>query len=216
MSVAERSVGTEMAPDAVRNTFGSEANATPSVETVTPERDAKLQRLRAFIAEKAREPYNPGNRKVLVFSAFADTTEYLFDELTPALKDELGLECAEVNGGRNRTYSLRLRRTSFEDILARFSPASKGLPEAERAKGEIDAVFDIDCISEGQNLQDCGCLVNYDIHWNPVRIIQRFGRIDRLGSSNKEIQLVDFLPDVALDEYIQLGACPAWARWDRA
>ena len=99
MSVAERSVGTEMAPDAVRNTFGSEANATPSVETVTPERDAKLQRLRAFIAEKAREPYNPGNRKVLVFSAFADTTEYLFDELTPALKDELGLECA---GGERR------------------------------------------------------------------------------------------------------------------
>ena len=171
---------------------------------VTPERDAKLAKLRDYIAEKVREPYNEGNRKVLVFTAFADTADYLFEQLAPALKDELGLECAEVAGSANRTYSLRLRRANFENILAHFSPVSKELPAAARAEGEIDVVFATDCISEGQNLQDCDCLVNYDIHWNPVRIIQRFGRIDRLGSTNEQIQLVDFWPDIELDEYIQL------------
>ena len=173
-------------------------------DAVTPERDAKLIRLREYIAEKVTNPYNPGNRKILVFSAFADTTDYLFDQLAGPLKRELGLECAEVNGGANRTYSLKLRRTTFEAILAHFSPKSKELSERDRNAGEIDIVFATDCISEGQNLQDCDCLVNYDIHWNPVRIIQRFGRIDRLGSTNAQIQLVDFWPDVELDEYIQL------------
>lgn len=173
-------------------------------DAVTPERDAKLAKLKDFISEKAMRPFNPGNRKVLVFSAFSDTTTYLFDQLAPWLKSELGMECAEVSGDRNRTYSLKLRRASFENILARFSPVSKELPEAQRAQGEIDVVLATDCISEGQNLQDCDCLVNYDIHWNPVRIIQRFGRIDRLGSRNAEIQLVNFWPDIALDEYIQL------------
>lgn len=173
-------------------------------ETVAPERDAKLIRLFDFIAEKVRKPYNEGNRKVLVFTAFADTADYLFEQLAPRLASELGLECAEVAGSSNRTYSLKLRRTTFEAILSHFSPVSKELPEASHALGEIDVVFATDCISEGQNLQDCDCLVNYDIHWNPVRIIQRFGRIDRLGSANAQIQLVDFWPDIALDEYIQL------------
>lgn len=172
-------------------------------DAVTPERDAKLSRLKSFIAEKVKNPYNDGNRKVLVFSAFSDTTAYLFDELAPWLKRDLGIECAEVSGDTNRTYSLKLRRTTFENILARFSPVSKELPESLR-RDIIDIVFATDCISEGQNLQDCDCLVNYDIHWNPVRIIQRFGRIDRLGSTNAEIQLVNFWPDIALDEYIQL------------
>ena len=173
-------------------------------DAVTPERDAKLARLHEFIVQKVREPYNEGNRKVLVFTAFADTADYLFQQLAPALKEELGLECAEVAGSANRTYALKLRRTTFENILAHFSPLSKELPAAARAEGEIDVVFATDCISEGQNLQDCDCLVNYDIHWNPVRIIQRFGRIDRLGSKNRQIQLVDFWPDIELDEYIQL------------
>ena len=175
-------------------------------DAVTPERDAKLVKLKEFIEDKVRNPYNPGNRKVLVFSAFADTVDYLFDELAGVLSEELGLECAEVAGTRCRTYSLRLPNTTFENVLARFSPESKELPESERVKGGIDIVFATDCISEGQNLQDCDCLVNYDIHWNPVRIIQRFGRIDRLGSRNAQIQLVDFWPDVELDEYIQLEA----------
>ena len=175
-------------------------------DAVTPERDAKLVKLREFIEDKVRNPYNPGNRKVLVFSAFADTVDYLFDELAGVLSEDLGLECAEIAGARCRTYSLRLPNTTFENVLAHFSPESKELPESERVKGGIDIVFATDCISEGQNLQDCDCLVNYDIHWNPVRIIQRFGRIDRLGSRNAQIQLVDFWPDVELDEYIQLEA----------
>ncbi|MEE1209583.1 MAG: DEAD/DEAH box helicase, partial [Parafannyhessea umbonata] len=173
-------------------------------DAVTPERDAKLIKLREFIAEKVANPYNPGNRKILVFSAFADTTDYLFDQLAGPLKRELGLECAEVNGGANRTYSLKLRRTTFEAILAHFSPKSKELSDRDRRAGEIDVVFATDCISEGQNLQDCDCLVNYDIHWNPVRIVQRFGRVDRIGSTNPSIQLVNFWPDVELDEYINL------------
>lgn len=173
-------------------------------DAVTPARDAKLNKLHEFIVDKVRHPYNEGNNKVLVFTAFADTADYLFDQLATRLKDELCLECAEVAGSANRTYSLKLKKTNFENILAHFSPVSKELSEEARKQGEIDIVFATDCISEGQNLQDCDCLVNYDIHWNPVRIIQRFGRIDRLGSTNKQVQLVDFWPDIDLDEYIQL------------
>ena len=171
---------------------------------VTPERDAKLIKLHSYIGEKVRNPFNPGNRKVLIFTAFADTADYLFEQLAPQLKAELGLECAELTGDRNRTWSLKLPRTTFEEVLGHFSPVSKELSDDDRNLGEIDILFATDCISEGQNLQDCDCLVNYDIHWNPVRIIQRFGRIDRLGSNNTQIQLVDFWPDVDLDEYIQL------------
>lgn len=173
-------------------------------ERVTPERDAKLLKLCDFILSKVKNPYNEGNRKILIFTAFADTADYLFEQLSPVLKAQMGLECAEVTGDRNRTYSLKLPRTTFEEVLGHFSPVSKELSEEDRKLGEIDILFATDCISEGQNLQDCDCLVNYDIHWNPVRIIQRFGRIDRLGSTNKQIQLVDFWPDVDLDEYIKL------------
>ena len=171
---------------------------------VTPERDAKLAQLKSFVEDKVRQPYNAGNRKILVFTAFADTADYLFAQLAEPLKRQLGLECAEVTGDGSKTYSLKLLQTTFERVLGHFSPKSKELSESERARGEIDIVFATDCISEGQNLQDCDCLVNYDIHWNPVRIIQRFGRIDRLGSENDQIQLVNFWPDIALDEYIQL------------
>lgn len=173
-------------------------------EEVTPERDAKLAALKQFIDDKISNPFNDGNRKILVFSAFADTVQYLFDQLAKPIANAHGLECAMVTGATGKTYSLKLKRASFENVLAHFSPVSKELSERELAKGEIDILFATDCISEGQNLQDCDCLVNYDIHWNPVRIIQRFGRIDRLGSTNKTIQLVDFWPDIELDEYIQL------------
>lgn len=173
-------------------------------KTVTPDRDQKLLDLKDYIVKKASEPFNPDNRKMLVFSAFSDTANYLYDQLSEPLAKELGLECALVTGDDSKTYSLKLRKTTFSNVLAHFAPVSKELSERDRAKGEIDIVFATDCISEGQNLQDCDCLVNYDIHWNPVRIIQRFGRIDRLGSTNKCIQLVNFWPDIDLDEYIQL------------
>ena len=171
---------------------------------VTPARDAKLVRLTEFLRAKAACPYNPGNAKVLVFSAFADTAAYLFDELAGPLARELGLECALLTGDVARTHALRLPRAGAEQVLARFSPRSKGLSEEERAAGQVDVLFATDCISEGQNLQDCDCVVNYDIHWNPVRIIQRFGRVDRLGSANVRVQLVNFWPDCELDEYINL------------
>ena len=173
-------------------------------EMVGPERDAKLAQLREFIANKVEHPFNPGNRKILVFSAFTSTVTYLFEMLAPELKERYGLECAMVTGAANNTFSLKLPRKSFETVLAHFSPRSKELRASESERGEIDILFATDCISEGQNLQDCDCLVNYDIHWNPVRIIQRFGRIDRLGSMNESIQLVNFWPDIELDEYIKL------------
>ena len=171
---------------------------------ITPERDEKLRVLRELIEQKAASPFNGGNRKILVFSAFADTVNYLYDQLAEPLANELGLECAMVTGDVARTHSLKVKRTTFDTALAHFSPVSKELSDARRRLGEIDILFATDCISEGQNLQDCDCLVNYDIHWNPVRIIQRFGRIDRLGSTNTTIQLVNFWPDIELDEYIQL------------
>lgn len=172
---------------------------------VTPDRDAKLGALRTLIAEKTGAgQINSGNRKVLVFSAFADTVTYLYDQLAPDLQRSHGLTCAQVTGTRNRVTGKRRARGGFEDILGRFSPRSKETNALADREGEIDIVFATDCISEGQNLQDCDCVVNYDVHWNPVRLVQRFGRVDRLGSTNEHIQMVTFWPDVDLESYINL------------
>ena len=174
--------------------------------SVTPERDRKLVALKEMIAAKVRSPINAENRKVIVFTAFADTAAYLYEQLSGWAKGELGVESALVTGtGANRTTFVGLR-TDIHALLTNFSPRSKERAAEPDAPGEIDLLFATDCISEGQNLQDCDWLVNYDIHWNPVRIIQRFGRIDRIGSLNGSIQLVNFWPNMELDEYINLEA----------
>jgi hypothetical protein len=174
-----------------------------SVEVITPEHDLKLRILKELIEAKFAAPINPGNRKVLIFSAFADTASYLYRELAPSLKEQ-GCETALVTGQGNPSTTLG-RGYGFQQTLTLFSPRSKQrhlvMPQESR---ELDVLIGTDCISEGQNLQDCDFVVNYDIHWNPVRIIQRFGRIDRIGSTNQRIQLVNFWPDISLDEYINL------------
>lgn len=169
---------------------------------ITVGRDQKLKELKNLIKEKVKNPLNAGNKKIIVFTAFADTAKYLYDNLaTPAL-EELGLYSAVVTGSDNPKTNLKGIRTDFNNILTNFSPISK--ERFEKDKPEIDILIATDCISEGQNLQDCDYLINYDIHWNPVRIIQRFGRIDRIGSKNQVIQLVNFWPNMELDEYIHL------------
>ena len=171
---------------------------------VTPEHDLKLVELQRLVLDKVAHPINDGNRKVLIFSAFADTAEYLYRELAPTLRNA-GLHAALVTGGGHGGRTTLGKGYDFQEVLTLFSPRSKQrhltMPTAQ---GEIDVLIGTDCISEGQNLQDCDYLVNYDIHWNPVRIIQRFGRIDRIGSTNTQIQLVNFWPDISLDEYINL------------
>jgi len=169
-------------------------------EAVTPDRDAKLAELRRIIAAKRASPINPGNDKLLIFTAFADTAAYLYDNLA----SEVGGITALVTGtGANRVFGGRLK-SDLATILTAFSPRSRKRPESLAGEPEIDLVVATDCISEGQNLQDCDSVVNYDIHWNPVRIVQRFGRIDRLGSANARIQLVNFWPNMDLDAYIGL------------
>ncbi|NTU53930.1 MAG: helicase, partial [Chlorobiaceae bacterium] len=171
---------------------------------VDARRDAKLAALRNVIAGKCRNPINPGNRKVIVFTAFTDTARYLYDQLALWAKSELGIESALIAGtGSNQTTLSGLRKDQGT-ILSAFAPRSKERPEELSEEGEIDLLVATDCISEGQNLQDCDWLINYDIHWNPVRIIQRFGRIDRIGSPNRCIQLVNFWPNMELEEYINL------------
>lgn len=169
-------------------------------------RDEKLQDLKDKIREKQENPINPGNKKIIIFSAFTDTAKYLYKNIHQWALDEFNIHSALVTGADiNKTTLKSVRSTDINDILTNFSPISK-----ERASinpnetEEIDILICTDCISEGQNLQDCDYLINYDIHWNPVRIIQRFGRIDRIGSKNKEIQLVNFWPNMELDEYINL------------
>ena len=170
---------------------------------VTAERDAKLSELRAVIERKCRDPINSDNRKTIVFTAFADTARYLYDELAPWARKTLGVESALVTGaGGNRT-TLPLRK-DLATILTAFAPRTKERPDDLEDEGELDLLIATDCISEGQNLQDCDWLINYDIHWNPVRIIQRFGRIDRIGSPNDRIQLVNFWPNMELEEYLRL------------
>jgi superfamily II DNA or RNA helicase len=170
---------------------------------VTPAHDVKLQTLKRLIEEKAAHPINEGNRKALIFSAFADTANYLYRELAPSLASA-GLETALITGGGPPKTTLGTGR-DFQQVLTLFSPRSKQRHlTMPKETGELDVLIGTDVISEGQNLQDCDYLVNYDIHWNPVRIIQRFGRIDRIGSINGHIQLVNFWPDISLDEYINL------------
>ena len=167
-------------------------------------RDAKLDALRTMIADKAAHPINPGNRKVIVFTAFADTASYLYEQLAGWAKATLGMEAALVTGAGRNLATLPNLKKDLGSILTAFSPRSKERPAELASEGEIDLLIATDCISEGQNLQDCDWLINYDIHWNPVRIIQRFGRIDRLGSRNARIQLVNFWPNIELEEYINL------------
>ncbi|MBY6260843.1 helicase [Azospirillum sp. 412522] len=180
------------------------ASLLHGAEHIGPDRDDKIAQLRRLIADKVANPINPGNRKIIVFTAFADTADYLYSELSGWARDDLGLHTAKVTGaGANRT-TLPGLRTDLGTILTAFAPRSKGRPAEAAAEGELDLLIATDCISEGQNLQDCDYLVNYDIHWNPVRIIQRFGRIDRIGSPNRTIQLVNFWPNMELNEYINL------------
>ena len=175
------------------------------VEKITPDIDEKLQTLIKLIKDKIEKPINTDNKKIIIFSAFADTAEYLYDNLACYLKDNFGLETALVTGQKNST-TIPIK-ADLNSILTYFSPISKDkdiiFPNDSH---KIDILIATDCISEGQNLQDCDYLINFDIHWNPVRIIQRFGRIDRIGSRNESIQLVNFWPDLSLDEYINLKA----------
>ena len=179
-----------------------------AAQDISADRDAKLQHLKKAIAEKCQNPPNPGNRKMLIFTAFADTADYLYSNIANWASETLGLHCALVTGGANgnKTTLPGISRDS-SSIITSFSPISKERSKiAPALTEEIDILIATDCISEGQNLQDCDSVVNYDIHWNPVRIIQRFGRIDRIGSPNKTIQLVNFWPNMELDEYINLEA----------
>lgn len=170
---------------------------------VTPERDNKLQTLQQLISKKISNPINPNNKKVIIFTAFADTVDYLYQNLSPVFKGQ-DIDTAIVSGSRVDT-TLNLKSKHFNDILTVFSPRSKNAQSLfGEEHGQIDILFATDVISEGQNLQDADYLINYDIHWNPVRIIQRFGRIDRIGSTNKCIQMVNFWPDITLDDYINL------------
>ena len=175
------------------------------VKVVTPEYDFKLNELKRIIREKVAHPINEGNRKVLVFTAFSDTAEYLYANLSESLKNELGVNVALVTGDSNGRTNIPNFKPDINHVLSAFSPRSKDRDVLyPNDKEDIDILIATDCISEGQNLQDCDYCVNYDIHWNPVRIVQRFGRIDRIGSKNKVIQLVNFWPDLDLDEYINL------------
>lgn len=167
-------------------------------------RDDKLNRLFDIIEEKCINPINPGNRKVIVFTAFADTARYLYEHLAPWAKERLHLESALVTGSGNNQTTISGLKKDLSSILTSFAPRAKERPPELSPEGEIDLLIATDCISEGQNLQDCDWLINYDIHWNPVRIIQRFGRIDRIGSPNGQIQLVNFWPNMELEEYINL------------
>ncbi|AVQ19111.1 helicase-related protein [Fusobacterium mortiferum] len=171
---------------------------------IQPHRDKKLEELKDLIREKVKTPINEGNKKVIIFTAFADTAKYLYDNIADWGLEELGLYSAVITGSDNPKTNLKGMKGEFNNILVNFSPKSKGREATDRA--EIDILIATDCISEGQNLQDCDYLINYDIHWNPVRIIQRFGRVDRIGSKNEVIQLVNFWPNMELDEYINLEA----------
>lgn len=172
------------------------------MQKVTPVFDSKLNDLKQLIKEKLENPINPWNKKILIFSAFADTANYLYKNLVDFNKGKW-LETAKITWSWTNECTLNIDK-QFNNLLINFSPISKSRSQSKAHHKEIDILIASDCISEWQNLQDCDYLINYDIHWNPVRIIQRFWRIDRIGSLNKDIQLVNFWPQLSLDDYINL------------
>lgn len=175
------------------------------IQDITPEHDSKLQELLRLIEEKIEHPINPDNKKVLVFTAFSDTAEYLYQQVSQHVKKRFGLNTGLITGSVDGQTTIPRFPAKMNDVLTCFSPISKGKAFVMKDNSHvIDVLIATDCISEGQNLQDCDFCVNYDIHWNPVRIVQRFGRVDRIGSKNACIQLVNFWPDLTLDEYINL------------
>lgn len=177
------------------------------VSDITPEHDFKLCELQRIIAEKQQNPINPGNKKIIIFTAFSDTAEYLYENISGYALRQFGVNTALITGTIDGRTTIPKFPVDMNTILTCFSPISKERDLVmKKNPGDIDILIATDCISEGQNLQDCDYLINYDIHWNPVRIIQRFGRIDRIGSRNKYIQLVNFWPDLELDDYINLKA----------
>ncbi len=180
---------------------------TLMIDDITPEYDSKLQELFSVLRDKMENPINEGNRKVLIFTAFADTADYLYEQVSKYAMKTFGLHTAMVSGTVDGKTTAKNLNGDMNTILTCFSPKSKDRDLFDSIpKVDIDILIATDCISEGQNLQDCDYLINYDIHWNPVRIVQRFGRVDRIGSVNSVIQLVNFWPDVTLDEYIDLKA----------
>ncbi len=180
---------------------------TAMISRITPDHDSKLQALLHLLDEKITHPINGNNKKVLIFSAFADTAAYLYDHVSRYVKKKYGVDTGVITGNIDGRTTIPGLAANLNTVLTCFSPISKGRDVLmPGSKQEIDVLIATDCISEGQNLQDCDYLINYDIHWNPVRIIQRFGRIDRIGSRNQVIQLVNFWPDLSLDEYIKLQA----------
>ena len=178
---------------------------TLMIADITPEYDTKLQTLFALISKKIEHPINGDNKKILIFSAFSDTAEYLYENVSAFVKKRYGLDTALITGTVDGKTTVKGLKATLNNVLTCFSPISKSKAVLmPNSTANIDILIATDCISEGQNLQDSDYLVNYDIHWNPVRIIQRFGRIDRIGSKNGYIQLVNFWPDMDLDEYINL------------
>lgn len=184
------------------------ATLLAAARQVDAARDAKLAALQGMIARKCAQPINThdgkANRKIIVFTAFSDTAHYLYAQLAPWARDTLGVHSAVVTGSAGIQTTMPGLSKRMGDVLSAFAPRAKERPQDLADEGEIDLLIATDCISEGQNLQDCDWLINYDIHWNPVRIIQRFGRIDRIGSPNQRIQLVNFWPNMELEEYINL------------
>lgn len=176
------------------------------VADITPGHDSKLQTLLQTLAEKQREPLNKDNRKVLIFTAFSDTAQYLYEQVGAYMLRSFGLHTALVTGSVEGHSTVPKFKADLNNVLTCFSPVSKDRAALMPDGPDIDILIATDCISEGQNLQDCDCVINYDIHWNPVRLVQRFGRIDRIGSRNVVIQMINFWPDVQLDAYIDLRA----------
>lgn len=175
------------------------------ITDITPKHDSKLQELISVIKNKIENPINPNNKKIIIFTAFADTAGYLYEHISSVVKNSYGLNTAMVTGSIDGKTTIPKFKSDLNSVLTLFSPHSKEKSiTMPNNNDEIDVLIATDCISEGQNLQDCDFLINYDIHWNPVRIIQRFGRIDRIGSQNNCIQLVNFWPNLTLDEYINL------------
>ncbi len=165
------------------------------IKDISPEKDAKLARLKSLLGKELR------GEKVLIFTYYKDTARYLYREL--------GMEKAaqwrdSIDNPHIRRMDSGAATKERSRLIQAFSPRSNGKPEIAGTKDEVDVMISTDVLSEGQNLQDCGILINYDLHWNPTRMVQRAGRIDRIGSAFDEIIIHNLFPDAGLERLLKL------------
>lgn len=196
-----KKLGTKISTDshninAIKEDLALEKKILTAIVELTEQFKSKDKKLEVFLRKVTEIAKKDPNKKILVFSFFADTVRYLKENILNSAENIFTVENTEFVSGKEKANAMR--------SAERFAPVAKDARDRVTKKEELNYLFSTDVLAEGQNLQDCGLLINYDLHWNPVRMIQRNGRINRLGSPHSEVEVINIVPNKELDQFLGL------------